>query len=676
MPSLRLRPTRFRPTQFHPILSRDKSDTLLLIFACVCVLLPHTAHITWWVSAASALLLTWRGWLTLNGKRLPPALLLLPIALLMMGGVFLTHKTFFGREAGVTMLVLLLTCKLLEMHAKRDLFVVIFLGFFLLLTSFFYQQTIGTALITMLALCLLLTAQLSFHYTGVIPPLKQRLKLGASILGLAIPVTIIAFLLFPRIQGPLWGLPGDAQSGRTGLSGSMAPGNISELVLSEDIAFRVRFNQAVPQKSLLYWRGVVMTDFDGRTWSQDEKAGPVSKHHAVFSGNKIRQEIILEPNGQNWMFALDVAAGQPQIEGAPITSSLVNARMEIRNARNISQRLRYEVESYPVYKLETNADQNTLLAALDLPEGYNPRTMAFANKLRASYQDNQQLIGAVLNHFRREAFSYTLEPSRLGLHSVDEFLFDTKAGFCEHYSSAFVILMRAAKIPARVVTGYQGGAMNTVDDYFEIRQSDAHAWAEVWLEGQGWVRVDPTAAVAPERVMQSLNYAVPRRGLAGLVNLGPTGISLLNVARMQWDAINNSWNQWVLNYNQGSQRNLLNSLGFLDVDWAQITLLFFIVASLVIGLMALPLMRNQQRTSALDKVYFSFCRKMARKTAAREMHEGPQAYLQRLRTVLPATEVTSVERFLLLYAATRYGKISEPETLVVRRLKTLLAECR
>ncbi|MBI1772968.1 MAG: DUF3488 domain-containing protein, partial [Burkholderiales bacterium] len=199
---------------FRTILSRDKADTLLLIFACLFVLLPHADHVKWWVNASCALLLLWRGWLTLSGRRLPAARVLLPVAVMMMAGVYLTHRTFFGREAGVTMLVLLLTCKLLEMHAKRDLFVVIFLGFFLLLTSFFYQQTIFAAILTLTGLCLLLTAQLSFHYTGVVPPLLQRLKLGASILGLAIPLTIIAFVLFPRIQGPLWGLPGDTQSGR------------------------------------------------------------------------------------------------------------------------------------------------------------------------------------------------------------------------------------------------------------------------------------------------------------------------------------------------------------------------------------------------------------------------------------------------------------------------------
>ncbi|MFZ6745869.1 transglutaminase TgpA family protein [Undibacterium sp. JH2W] len=671
---------QMRMPLFRTILSRDKADTLLLIFACLFVLLPHAEHVKWWVNTSCVLLLTWRGWLTLSGRRLPPALLLLPVAILMMAGVYLTHRTFLGREAGVTMLVLLLTCKLLEMHAKRDLFVVIFLGFFLLLTSFFYQQTIFAAILTLTGLCLLLTAQLSFHYTGVVPPLWQRLKFGAGILGMAIPLTIIAFLLFPRIQGPLWGLPGDAQSGRSGLSGSMSPGNISELAQSEEIAFRVRFDQAIPAKSLLYWRGIVMNQFDGRNWSQEERRSAYSSaqnaDRITYRGQPIRQEITLEANGQNWLFALDMPGSNPEIEGAAGSAAFISRLMETRRDQATNERIKYSVASYTNYSLDADSSKEAQASSLALPESYNPRTQAFANSLRAQYQDDQQLILAVLKYFRRESYVYTLEPPRLGRNSADEFLFDTKAGFCEHYASAFVLLMRAAGIPARVVTGYQGGELNSVDGFLEIRQSDAHAWTEVWLEGKGWLRVDPTAAVAPERVERSLNYAVPRQGLAGLMNLSPASVSFFHQVRMQWSAVNNSWNQWVLNYSPSAQRSFLNSLGFMKVDWAQIALLFFIVASLVIGLMALPLIRNRPRITALDKVYFSFCRKMEKKTAARALHEGPKAYLERLRTSLPTAEFEDAERFLTLYASARYGKDPGPESTLIRRLKTLLAACR
>ncbi|MDE2431067.1 MAG: DUF3488 domain-containing protein, partial [Burkholderiales bacterium] len=413
-----------------PLLTRDKADTLLLIAACLLVLLPHASHVDWWVNLGCALLLVWRSWLTLNGRRLPPAWILLPVSAAMMGGVYLTHHTFFGREAGVTMLVLLLTCKLLEMHAKRDLFVVIYLGFFLLLTSFFYQQTIGTAFITLLAVSLLLTAQLSFHYTGTIPSLLQRLKLGLTIVGLAIPLTIVAFFLFPRIQGPLWGLPGDAHAGRSGLSDSMTPGTISDLALSDDIAFRVRFTGAVPNKSLLYWRGIVLNYFDGKSWSRGRSAPFTGSTIASVSGPEIRQQIILEPNGQRWLFALDVPAAPPILENN--AQSTLNLEMESRSAVPLFQRLRYAVRSYPQYRLRAEASAAELGDSLELPANYNPRTLAFAAELRQRYGDDRQLMSAVLQYFRHEPFAYTLEPPLLGINSVDDFLFSTRAGFCEH----------------------------------------------------------------------------------------------------------------------------------------------------------------------------------------------------------------------------------------------------
>lgn len=659
-----------------PLLSRDKADTLLLLTACLLVLLPHAGHVAWWVSAGCACLLAWRAWLTLSGRRLPPAWLLLPVAILLMGGVYLSQRSLFGREAGVTMLVLLLTCKLLEMHARRDLFVVLFLSFFLLLTGFFYQQGIGSAAFSLLTLSVLLTAQLSFQYTGLAPSLWRRLKLGLSILGLALPLTLAAFLLFPRIQGPLWGLPGDAHSGRSGLSNSMSPGNISELALSEDIAFRVKFAAGMPDKSLLYWRGVVLSQYDGQTWSQGEAEPPAARHVVLFGGQPLRQEIILEPHGQRWLFALDLPADAPQLDGDGDQRSTLNTQMELRSSHALHQRQRYTVDSYPHYQLQAGLAASDLQAALALPAAGNPRTLAFAADLRQRYPDQRQLVNAVLQFFRREPFVYTLEPPLLGSDATDDFLFRTRAGFCEHYASAFVLLMRAAAVPARVVTGYQGGSLNSVDGYLEVRQSDAHAWAEVWLAGSGWLRVDPTAAVAPERVLRSVRQLLPRHGMVGLMNLALGDNSWLAGARMRWDAINNSWNQWVLNYNQSTQTAFLHSLGVRDIDWAKLALLFFLGAAAIMGAIALPLTRDNNPLTPLDRIYFCFCRKMEKRALPKALHEGPLAYAQRLQAALPAAEFQPVQQFLLLYAAIKYGKPGLPESSLVSRLKTLLAHCR
>lgn len=655
-------------------LSRDKADTLLLLTACLIVLLPHVPALPWWVIASCALLMLWRAWITLTGRSLPQSWLLIPISLLMMAGVFLTFRTFFGREAGVTMLAILLTCKLLEMHAKRDLFVVIYLSFFVLLTSFFYSQTIASAALALLATVTLLTAQLSFQYTGVVPSLWQRSKLGITILALAIPLTLVAFFLFPRIQGPLWGLPGDAHSGRSGLSDSMSPGNISNLALSEEIAFRVKFAQAVPDKSLLYWRGIVLNQFNGKTWSHEDSQRIAPDSTIVqIAGKPVRQQIILEPNGQRWLFALDIPSLTRTFDG--MTSS-ANTQLETRSSQAINSRVRYEAVSYPSYQLQIKLTAQALQSSLALPPGFNPKTLRYANELKQRVNDDRQRIQEVLQLFRREKFIYTLQPPLLGENSIDEFLFASRAGFCEHYSGAFVMLMRAMDIPARVVTGYQGGALNSVDGYLEVRQSDAHAWAEVWLPGSGWLRVDPTAAVAPERVMQNLFSTQPRVGMSGLVNFALGSNSWLHTMRMQWNAINNSWNLWVLNYDQARQINLMRSLGLSEWDWPQLALIFFVIALTVMAIVAFPLMRNRRQFSALDRVYLSLCQKLANQGLIKADHEGPFTLMQRLKSNLPEAQLAPAQQFLSLYSASKYGKNTMSEAKVIAQLKTLLAEYR
>ena len=661
-------------------LARDKADTLLLMFACLLVLLPHTSQAEWWVSVSCLCLLAWRGWLTLTGRRMPPSWVLVPIASLMMGGVFLHFHTFFGRDAGVTMLMMLLACKLLEMRAKRDLFVVLYLSFFLLLTQFLDTQTIGSAAFALCAVVALLTAQLSFNYTGAVPPLMQRIKLGLLILALAIPLTIVAFYLFPRLQGPLWSLPSDANTGRSGLSDSMTPGNISKLALSEDIAFRVKFpdfpNNTGPDKPLLYWRGIVLSHFDGRSWTHDDLQKFRRRDNAVnFSGQKIRQQIILESQGQRWLFGLDLPTAPASLN--EVGSSL-NAQSELNAPQAINNRLRYEVTSQTQYKWQPELSARDLQSEVELPPGFNPRTLAFAADLRQRTPDDRRLIQAVLNFFRNEKFSYTLEPPILERNSVDDFLFNSRAGFCEHYASAFVVLMRAVDIPARVVTGYQGGEMNLVDGFMEVRQSDAHAWAEVWLQDQGWVRVDPTAAVAPERISLNLNSRGLNglRGLSGLMNLGANSKSLLSRLRMQLDAVNNSWNQWVLNYNPAKQVDFLRALGLAELDWPKLMLIFFAIGTVLIGLIALPLLYHRPKIVPLDKLYLSLCKKLADKKHPRLLHEGPIAYASRLKSTLPETQYAPVQGFLALYAATKYGNTRQPMSDVLPQLKTLLAQCR
>lgn len=673
-------PPSLRTGGFWSPLSADKGNTLLLLATCALVLLPHAAHLPLWVFPVCASLMLWRAWVTFRGNRMPPRWLLVPIALLTMGGVYWTYKTILGREAGVAMLALLLALKLLEIRAKRDLFVVLFLCFFLILASFFHSQSIATAALTILAVIAILTTQASYQYTGAVPSLGKRLRLGAKIVGLALPLTLALFVLFPRIQGPLWGMPLDAHSGRTGLSDSMSPGNISKLARSDAIAFRASFKEEVPAKASLYWRGIVLGRYDGRTWTPLETRATASRQIALsLRGAPVEYQVTLEPHGKRWLFTLDVPKKIPEVDGIPAT---VSADLQLLAAQPINERIRYDAVSHVDYLLQPNEPAFALEPWLALPPRFNPRTLSLAAQLRASSSDEVGMIEAVLRMFREQTFHYTLEPPLLGRDGIDDFLFSTRAGFCEHYAGAFVVLMRAAGIPARVVTGYQGGEVNPTDGFMVVRQSDAHAWAEVWLKNQGWVRVDPTAAVAPERVERNLSSAIPRTALGGLISLDGTRNIFLNQwlrLRHGWDALSNAWNQQVLNYTLDKQRDLARRLGFENADWRTLAGLMAAFAIAALALTLVPLAVRQRRRDPLEVLYEKLCRRMAQQGYPRMSHEGPRAYAQRLAAAgsgLSERQKVALAAFLAHYERLRYGAMETAAPASLTTLKSLLSECR
>ena len=664
-------------TRLLPPLSRDKAHMLMLLGACLLVLLPHLLHVSGTIAGGVLGLMGWRGWIVFSGRRLPPRWLLMPVALAAMAGIWSSFHTFFGRDAGVAMLTFLLVLKLLEMHARRDMFVVLYLSFFLLLTSFFYSQTIGTAVLMTCALVALLTAHIGFQYAGVVPPLKRRVRLPLTIVSLALPLMLVLFFLFPRIQGPLWGLPGDANSGRSGLSESMSPGTISDLALSDDIAFRAKFIDPVPPQPQLYWRAAVLGHYDGRSWTANAARSLPAEAIQIARGSApTRYDITMEPTGRHWLYALDVPLIAPSVPGQRITRSNT---FELLTRQPISERLRYEVASWPSASLQTTADPNDIDEALQRPVGFNPATTAFAQQLLQQSSDSTTLIDLVLHYFRHEPFRYTLEPPLLGRDSVDDFLFTTRAGFCEHYAGAFVFLMRELGIPARVVTGYQGGALNPVDGYFEVRQSDAHAWAEVWLEQRGWVRIDPTAAVAPDRIEHTVGLRKPRGLLGGLIGFTPSQGAWLPLLRLNLDALANSWNQWVLGYSPTRQKSLIGSLGFGDVDWTTLTLLMFGCGSAVMALTMIPLLLRRTPMAPIDRIYLRFCNRMARHGLVRGLDEGPRALRDRIArdNRLVTAKKNAAVGFLERYEALQYGTVLTPaNNTALTQLKALLAACR
>lgn len=654
-------------------LPRDKADTLLLLGAAVLVLAPHFAHLPLWTSAAVCATLSWRAAITWLGKRMPPLWLLLPLSMLSMAGVYHSFHTLLGRDAGVAMLALLLAFKLLEMHARRDLFVVIFLCLFLLLTTFFYSQTMLTALSMLATLTVLLTAQLTFQYSGQVPPLTRRLRTAGHIMLLAAPLALLLFVAFPRIQGPLWGLPGDARAGRSGMSDSMAPGNVSSLAMSDEVAFRVRFLDPEPDQSQLYWRGIVLGDYDGRTWTRVPRRRGMRRDVQLSArGPAVRHQVTLEPTGKRWLFALELTEPDLDLPGYLAASS---EQAEYFATTTITERLRYDAVAHLDYRIEANAAPPDLARWLALPAGFNPRALSLASTLRQPQPADS--VRAVLTLFHNEKFFYTLQPPLLGRDAVDQFLFDTRAGFCEHYAGAFAVLMRAMGIPARVVTGYQGGEFNPVDGYVTVRQSDAHAWAEVWLDGQGWRRVDPTAAVAPERIAHNLARALPATplfGLGPLLALQNDPTSWLARLRFTVAAMNNAWNQWVLDYNPDRQRNFLEELSATLFQWRSMGAL-----ALATALALLLRQRSlRRREDPLERLYRAFCRQQARHGYVRRPDEGPTAYAARLRSMPASKEKhAAMNEFLTMVGALRYGR-ANPATHAasLKTLHTLLLKCR
>ncbi|MBS1188572.1 MAG: Transglutaminase-like protein [Rhodocyclaceae bacterium] len=620
----------------------DRSAVPWLFATALATTLPHFAHQPTGFSALAGLLFAWGAWLWWRGRRLPSRWLL---ALLVAGscaGVVLEFHTLLGRDAGVAMLFLFMAMKLLELRSRRDAYVVINLGYFLLLTHYFHSQSIGTGL-WLLGAMVIVTATLIRLHGGRASTPGPTLRYAGLMILQSLPFLLVLYLLFPRVSGPLWGLPQDAAGARSGLSDQMSPGSIADLALSTDIAFRARFDAPLPKRDQLYWRGPVMEDYDGITWRRGPIFGPAPAVVALSA--PLNYEITLEPYEQRWLLALDAPTALPPESGLTPSLSAVSRGP-------LSQRLRYAVSSALSYRFNTQESAAVLKRDTLLPAGRNPRARALAETWRRTGANPEGLVQRALALFHDQEFAYTLHPPLLGQNPVDEFLFQTRRGFCEHYASAFVVLMRAAGVPARVVGGYQGGEINPVDGYLVVRQSDAHAWAEVWLAGRGWVRVDPTAAVSPARVEDGLAASVPAtRSLPALMGVDA---SWLRGLRYRWEAANNAWNQWVLGYNPQRQREFLTSLGFPDPNWRTLApVLLAACGSILLAVTAWTLYRRPHRDPA-QRLWQRALRRLRRRQVSCEPWETPLALARRLRSERPEL-AEALEAAAEIYCQARYG---------------------
>jgi len=619
-----------------------------LVLALIMVAAPHVERVAWWITLLAATLLAWRLYITYYALHLPRKWLLLLIAAGGLGGIYITYGRIFGRDAGIALLVIMLALKLLEMSTLRDAMILIFVCYFLVITNFLYSQSIPTALYMLCAVWIVTATMIGFQFHGRQPGYRYQLRSAGTLLAQSAPLMLVLFVLFPRVQGPIWSLPQDAYAGITGLSDKMAPGSVSSLILSDAIAFRVSFDAQIPPANRLYWRGPVMWDFDGYTWTAPRFPYMVQREYQALD-EPVEYTVTVEPHSRRWLFALDLPSRLPP-------GSTMSNDYQLFYQTAVNNRVRYDMASHLSYRDNAELGRREHRRALALPGNTNPRASGLASQMRKAAPDERAYIAAVLGMFRNQNFYYTTTPPLLPReNSVDEFLFSTRAGFCEHYASSFAVLMRAAGIPARIVTGYQGGELNTVGNYLTVRQADAHAWVEVWLKDDGWVRVDPTAAVSPARVEAGVAAAVPHAEELPFLLRGE--YAWLRRARMTWDSVANSWNQAVLGYTQDRQRQLMRRVGIDDATWKSLATIMLVATGAITLVLAL-LMLHKLRASRPDPVsaaYSRFCERLARRGVARHPSEGPDAFRKRATTARPEL-ASSINSISALYIRLRYGE--------------------
>lgn len=624
-------------------------DLLSLTMALVLGL--HSPHLPWWLGVALALILGWRWWQRRRQAGRVPRWLKLPLLVLLTLAVIVQYGNIFGREPGTALAVGLLILKLLETETARDVRVGISFACFALMAALLFDQGLIATVVVALGLLPAL-ATLRALEPGQLPSsLPRALLPGLALSAAALPLALLAFLLVPRLSSPLWGAPSQDQA-RAGLGDSMTPGNFTDLLTDDHPAMRVSFDGAPPPPDRRYFRAYVMWNFDGRSWRQlDPRYAPPRQPAPLEVASSIRYQISLQPTRRRVLPMLDVPLQAP-------AQATLQADHEVMADKPVNDQLDYAARSALQYRLQPSLDERSRRLGLRLPADFNPRTHALAAQWRQRYGgDDAAIVQAALSLFHDGGFRYTLAPAPLGRDSVDDFLFDTHEGFCEHYSSAFTVLMRAAGIPARVVTGYQGGYWNKYGNYLLVRYSDAHAWSEVWLAGRGWVRVDPTGAVRPERV--SLGAAA-----AAGDQLSWYRNDWLQGLRNRWDIVNRWWDQGVIGFDALRQRGLLTPFGIRDADTATLGVLLAISSVLFIAIgLAWALLRRQPR-DPLRGALRELERKLARKGIARRPAEGPQHYLSRAARALPGQrdELASLMRS---YLELRYAH-DEPPTEPLR----------
>jgi transglutaminase-like putative cysteine protease len=611
--------------------------------------LLNVDRIPFWATAVLIACAAWQ--LSVAAHKLPalPKIAQLILTFLLVTCVVATFHTLNGLPAGTVLLVVMGSIKLLETRNRRDRYIVIGAAFFLLFAACLDRQALARLPLYLGAACLCCTALIVSAYGGAGLNFRTAGKLAARSLLLALPLALVFFLFFPRLPGGFWALPA-SDDAVTGLGESMSPGSISELIASYDPAFRVRFAGAIPPPQERYWRGPVLHDFDGYTWRRG--AGQAYRQAPLrYLGEPFRYSVTLATGANRWWFTLDTVVGSPD------KHAFFSYDYDLVTREPVAQPTTYNALSYTHTESSERLSDSARRLESALPPNRNPRTRQLAVRRRAPAPAAPDFVRAAVEFLRTGGFQYSLTPPKLDFDSVDDFLFRTREGFCGHYASAFVALMRAGGIPARVVTGYQGGEWNPIGGYFLIRQSDAHAWAEVWIDGRGWRRIDPTAIVAPERLRRGILDILPDAvsGEARLFYSTPFLARLMQ----EWDALSTAWNERVVKFDINTQLGILERLGVRSADW---TALATALGSGLIGWLAwiawhIGRSAGPRPADRLARAYARLCRKLAHAGIARDVAEGPLAYAARIGRSRPDL-MSRAQPLLARYAQLRYGPVS------------------
>ena len=636
---------------------------LWLAAALLFTLPPMFGNLASWVPVLFLLALAMKFWMEPKGYRLRSTILKLILAAVTVGAIFVTYGTIKGLEPAVSFLAVLVSIKILEAHTAREFQAIVMMAWVLCLCGFLISQDLAIALCLFVAFALLIAALVQFH-RGSSPgafwlPLATTFKLLTQ----AAPLVILLFLLFPRINAGFSLRIGDLRSARTGFSDRLSPGGIATLANSTNIAFRAEFpDRRSGPSGPMYWRGLVMWHCEGMEWRAPYTPTSISdlaqRHPA--SDNAIRQRITIAPHGARWMFALDRPFGTT-------TSARLARGNYLYSLQPIRKARRYEVVS-SIEPLGKELEDSERREALQLPASISPAVRELAASFAARGSEPGAIVNSALQFFRTQGFGYSLSPGEYNKNDLEEFLFRRRTGFCEHYAASFATLMRLAGIPARVVLGYLGGEYNDLGGFFLVRQADTHAWCEVWLPENGWTRIDPTTAVAPDRASQDLSSFLAGRVISGEMATGQSAfitqlarLALVNEIKSLWEALNYQWDTRVLGFDADVQDVFLTSLGLTNNRplplVMQVLLVIAVVLIIYAGWMQL---RTRPRGDRIQAVYERFCQKLARIGVQRDPWEGPWNFAMRASKSLP-NESERVRRIIEAYIALRYA--SEPAAI-------------